>query len=140
MHIDTEIQENVLTVLKLRKELHRLSFLIHTMKKDSTKYDDVYNRQLEIRLILDKMGFKTGVSDNMSKLAIIVYMYEHPFEKITHKLFTTDEYLYYDINEDCIKDENQNVFETWVKEPCSYNGIMVRTEKHWEYGWKLYNE
>lgn len=134
-----DLSNQIFTVLELRSEFTKLSFLIHSIKKESKKYDEVYHTREDIRKKLNSMGFNPKVTDNMTKLNILVYMYEHPFSKVTHDLFDVNEYIYYDDNTDCIRDEHNNIFETW-DENSSYNGFMMRTSEHWENNWRLYKE
>lgn len=133
------IYQKVLLILDLKKEYAKLTFLIHSLEKEHKQYDDIHQKRQAIFDIYEKMGYSCFISDNMSKLNILVYMYEHPFEKVTHDLFAPNEYLFYDKDCDCIRDEYNNIFESWEEGRNIYNGFYVRTEERWEYGWHLYN-
>ena len=139
MSDESAIYQKLLLILELKKEYLKLSFLIHTLEKDHRQYDEIYEKREAIYKIYEAFGYSPFVNDNMGKLSILVYMYEHPFEKVTHDLFDVNEYLYYDDKCNCICDENGNIFEPWEEGRNIYNGFYVRTGEQWEYGWHLYD-
>ena len=67
------------------------------------------------------------------------YIYENPGSKVTHRLFLSGEYIFYDENTDSIRDEENNLFEDWRETDYSYNGILTRCTPVWQDGWSLYD-
>ena len=56
-------------------------------------------------------------------------------KKITHILFSSDEYIYNKNGK--IYDEAGYVFEDWITDGY-HNGIRIRTEQCWDTGWDFY--
>lgn len=136
------IIKTVKSILQMKQRLKNINILLYTIDKNERLYDNLYDEKLDILSALDECNYTGIISDNMSKLQILVYMYEHPYEKITHDSFNDYEYLYYDKTNDCIKDEHNNVFESWecYSKPYGYNGFLIRNTAKWDYGWKIYKE
>ena len=135
---NSAIYQKLLLILELKKEYIKLSFLIHTLQKDHRQYDELLEKRQIIYDMYKEFDYTPFVNDNMSKLNILVYMYEHPFAKVTHDLFDKHEYIYYDSDYNCIRDEYENVFESWEEGRNIYNGFYSRTGEQWDYGWHLY--
>ena len=137
---DDAIYQKVLFILDIKREYNKLAFLSHSLEKENRQYDELLAKRQAIYEIYGAMGYNMAVNDNMSKLNILVYMYEHPSVRVSHDLFDTNEYIYYDKECDCIKDEYGNIFESWEEGRNIYNGFYVRTGSRWEYGWHLYDK
>lgn len=137
---DDAIYQKVLFILDIKREYAKLTFLIHSLEKENRQYDELLAKRQAIYDIYGIMGYNMFVNDNMSKLNILVYMYEHPNVRISHDLFDDNEYIYYDKECDCIKDEYNNIFESWEEGRNIYNGFYARTGSRWDYGWHLYDK
>lgn len=63
----------------------------------------------------------------------------NPNEKITHRLFGPDEYLYGRNGK--VYDENEYLFEDWTSEGSGkHDGMRMRVGGNWENGWDLFKE
>ena len=74
----------------------------------------------------------------MTRSEMIAYIKAHPYNKISHRLFTDDEYIYAGWD-GCVYDENGNLFECWY-EPFNWFGIRERCGGQWEDGWYVKTE
>lgn len=70
----------------------------------------------------------------MTKSDIIAFLQQHPYVKITHNLFTKNEYIY-SREDGCVYDENDRLFEDWHS--VFYCGLRLRTADEWNRGWTL---
>lgn len=74
----------------------------------------------------------------MTRDEMIRFILDYPNVKITHHLFSGDEYIYRKQNGQSIWDENNYLFEDWVsKGPGQHNGIRMRIGGNWEDGWSV---
>ena len=73
----------------------------------------------------------------MTRTEMIGFVREHPLTKVTHTLFSKDEYIY-SKGDGCIYEEHGYLFEDWISERS--NGIRMRSGDLWETGWSLYEE
>ena len=78
-------------------------------------------------------------NNGMTIYGMLKYIYENPGSKVTHRLFLSGEYIFYDKNTDSIRDEENNLFEDWKETDYSYNGILTRCTPVWQDGWILYD-
>ena len=78
-------------------------------------------------------------NNGMTIYGMLKYIYENPGSKVTHRLFLSGEYIFYDKNTDSIRDEENNLFEDWKETDYSYNGILTRCTPVWQDGWSLYD-
>lgn len=78
-------------------------------------------------------------NNGMTIYGMLKYIYENPGSKVTHRLFLSGEYIFYDKNTDSIRDEENNLFEDWKETDYSYNGILTRCIPVWQDGWSLYD-
>lgn len=90
---------------------------------------------------LNTVTKKYTYNDNngMTIYGMLKYIYENPGSKVTHRLFLSGEYIFYDENTDSIRDEENNLFEDWRETDYSYNGILTRCTPVWQDGWSLYD-
>ena len=65
----------------------------------------------------------------MTRTEMLTFIRENPFVKITHRLFSKDEYIYG--NGIHIYEEHGYLFD---------EGILMRSGGLWETGWSLYEE
>lgn len=73
----------------------------------------------------------------MDRSTMIVFMEENPNVKITHWLFSDDEYIYQK-EDGKVYEENGYLFEDWYSEGAGqHNGIRMRNGGNWETGWKV---
>lgn len=73
----------------------------------------------------------------MDRSSMIELIKENPNVKITHWLFSDDEYIYQKDNGK-IYDENGYLFEDWYSEGAGqHNGIRMRKGGSWETGWEI---
>lgn len=72
---------------------------------------------------------------DMTKDTMIVFMNENPNVKITHDLFSEDEYIYQK-EDGKVYDENGYLFEDWYSDYI-HDGLRMRTNKCWENGWRV---
>ena len=72
----------------------------------------------------------------MTRTEMIAYIKANPYHKISHRLFSDDEYIYsgYD---GCVYDENGNLFEAWCDR---WDGIRERCDGPWEKDWYVKTE
>ena len=74
----------------------------------------------------------------MTKDQAIYFVLHHPYAKITHRLFASDEYLYSN-GDSIIYDENGYVFEDFYSDgPAARCGMRIRNEDFWWEGWYVY--
>ena len=73
----------------------------------------------------------------MTRTEMIGFARENPYVKITHYLFSKDEYIY-SKGDGCIYEEHDYLFEDWSSERS--NGMRMRSGGAWETGWSLYEE
>ena len=135
------IYDRVQEILKLRNRYFELVLLSHTVPFSDPKYDEIIHEKSTVSKQLNDLGFTDqGLDVNASMINILVYAYEHPNAPFTHRLFEPNEYLYYDPDTTYIKDEDGNVFETWV-EGQGYNGMIQRGyDDRYDMGWRTYNQ
>lgn len=90
---------------------------------------------------LNTVTEKYTYNDNngMTIYGMLKYIYENPGSKVTHRLFLSGEYIFYDENTDSIRDEENNLFEDWKETDYSYNGILTRCTPVWQDDWSLYD-
>ena len=69
----------------------------------------------------------------MTRTEMIAYIKANPYHKISHSLFSNDEYIYSGFD-GYVYDENGNLFEEWT-EPMRWDGIRERCGGAWEDGW-----
>jgi hypothetical protein len=75
----------------------------------------------------------------MTKDQAIDYMLQNPYRKVTHRLFSSDEYLY-SRGDGIIYDEADYVFEDfWSDGPAARCGMRIRSEEFWLTGWRALN-
>ena len=67
---------------------------------------------------------------------MIQFMKENLYVKITHPLFSDNEYIFQK-EDGKIYDENGNIFEDWQSDIS--NGLRLRCSKNWKDGWKVLN-
>jgi hypothetical protein len=135
--LNKQIREDLSTILYLRKKIMDLYLLSHTLPKESRKYDEVIEEKVEAFEKLNQFNVNTTITASNSMLTILVWMYEHPYSKVTHPLFEKNEFIFFDSEENVIKDEKGRLFEDWDENSTSYNGIMIRTAEAWKTGWRL---
>lgn len=70
----------------------------------------------------------------MTREEMIKYAMEHPFARISHKLFNKDEWLYTD-GGTFFYDENGYLFEDWSQANLLHNGLRSRNDGSWLNGW-----
>lgn len=73
----------------------------------------------------------------MTRTEMIGFARENPYVKITHYLFSKDEYIY-SKGDGCIYEEHGYLFEDFTSN-CN-SGIRMRSGDLWEKGWYLYEE
>lgn len=72
-----------------------------------------------------------------SREQAIYRLKNHPNEKITHRLFGPDEYIY--SKDGKVYDEDGYLFEDWISEGLGqHNGMRMRAGDSFEDGWSLY--
>jgi hypothetical protein len=135
----TNLYETIQDIIELRVRYYDLIMLSHLVHNDKKAFDDIIREKAEITEKLNEYNFSECIDENTSMVNILVFAYEHPGVGITHNLFDDNEFIYYDINDDVVKDENGNVFETWVPGK-GYNGLITRyQDERWQNGWRVYN-
>lgn len=75
----------------------------------------------------------------MTRTEMIEFIKENPYVHITHDLFSTDEYIYSDID-GLVWDEKGYLFENWDSVTDMWsgnNGIRMRIGGSWENGWHI---
>lgn len=73
----------------------------------------------------------------MNRNEMIVFIKESPFARVTHPLFSADEYIYCGFD-GRVYDENGYLFEDWYSEgPGRWAGIRERVGGYWEEDWKV---
>lgn len=83
----------------------------------------------------------TAVAKDMTRDEMIAFIKSNPGVKITHRFFSSNEYIYSKNNRD-VYDELGYLFEDWYS-PNSHNGIRIRNGHEniqWETGWSVYSE
>lgn len=138
--MNSQIREDLSNILYLRKKIMNLYLLSHTLPKESKKYDEIIEEKHEMYEALKEYSllFNPTITASNSLLTILVWMYEHPYSKVTHSLFAENEFIFFDKEDNMIKDEAGHIFEDWDENSTSYNGIMMRaTDDVWLTGWKL---
>lgn len=78
----------------------------------------------------------------MTRNEMIAYMKANPYNKISHNLFSDDEYIYAGWD-GYVYDENGYLFEDWdsmVDKWSGHNGIRLRDGEMWEDGWYVKTE
>lgn len=73
----------------------------------------------------------------MTRTEMIGFIRENPNVKITHTLFSKDEYIY-SKEDGKVYEEHNYLFEDFVSERS--NGLRMRSGGLWEHGWSLYEE
>lgn len=59
-------------------------------------------------------------------------------QKITHRLFGSNEYIYGKNGK--VYDENNYLFEDWTSEGVGkHDGVRMRVDGPWEAGWSIYS-
>lgn len=71
----------------------------------------------------------------MTREEMIEFIKANPGVKVTHELFSADEYLY-TAGIGNVYDENGYLFEDWHSP--FHNGLRMRTGGSWENGWQIY--
>lgn len=71
----------------------------------------------------------------MTRTEMIGYIRENPYIKITHSLFSKDEYIY-SKGDGHVYEEHGYLFEDFTSERS--NGLRMRSGGLWETGWSLY--
>ena len=75
-----------------------------------------------------------------SRTLAVQILQENPFIKITHHLFSPDEYLFCDAKGK-VRDENNYLFEDWVSTGINrHDGVRQRLGGSWETGWTIKEE
>lgn len=75
----------------------------------------------------------------LSREAAIDVLENKPNQKITHKFFDSNEYIY--SKDGVVYDEQGYLFEDWVSDGTGkHDGIRARVGGAWEDGWSLYEE
>ena len=72
----------------------------------------------------------------MTRTEMIEFIKENPNVKITHDLFTPDEYIY-SLPNGIVYTEEDYLFEDWM-DGSYYCGIRMRKGDLWEDRWSLY--
>lgn len=76
----------------------------------------------------------------MDRSVMVVFMQENPNVKITHSLFSNNEYIYQK-EDGKVYDENGYLFEDWYSEGIGqHNGIRMRIGGNWDDGWEVIND
>ena len=70
----------------------------------------------------------------MNRETMIEFIKENTYIKITHPLFSNNEYIFQK-EDGKIYDENGNIFEDWGSDIC--NGIRLRCGGLWEDNWHV---
>ena len=73
----------------------------------------------------------------MTRTEMIGFARENPLVKITHPLFSKDEYIY-GKGDGKVYEEHDYLFEDFTSE--RHNGLRMRSGGAWETGWSLYEE
>jgi hypothetical protein len=73
----------------------------------------------------------------MTRTEMIGFIRENPYVKITHTLFSKDEYIY-SKGDGRVYEEHDYLFEDFISERS--NGLRMRTGGLWDNGWSLYEE
>lgn len=73
----------------------------------------------------------------MTKTEIIDFMRENEGIKVTHFLFTPEEYLY--MKNGVVYSEEGYIFEDFYSEH-RCDGLRIRSGNMWQNGWKLWRE
>ena len=73
----------------------------------------------------------------MTRKEMIGFIMINPNVKVTHRLFSKDEYIYSNGN-GCVYEEHGYPFEDFISKDC--NGIRARSGGAWENGWSLYKD
>lgn len=76
------------------------------------------------------------MTDIMSKKQMIDFIRANPNIKVTHILFTANEYIYYSNGK--VFDENGYIFDDFQTD--LYDGLRTRCGGVWESGWSIYYE
>lgn len=73
----------------------------------------------------------------MTRSEMIIYIVNHPYEKVRHRLLGNGKYLYSNIA-GSIFDETDHIFEDWFTK--SNNGLRLRSNDNWIDGWYILDE
>lgn len=77
-------------------------------------------------------------ANTMTRLQMIKFIHENPNVRITHFLFSENEFIY-SVESGEVYDENGYLFEDWNWD-CNRDGIRMRQGGYWEDGWSLWKE
>lgn len=73
----------------------------------------------------------------MDRAEMIVFIKKTPFARVTHPLFSDDEYIYCGFDRN-VYDENGYLFEDWYSDgPGRHAGIRERVGGRWESDWTV---
>lgn len=78
-------------------------------------------------------SLKNLTTNSMTREQMIEYAKENPGVKISHQLFSDDEFLY--TNGFAFYDENGRLFESWKSSDNCATGLRMRNEGSWLNGW-----
>lgn len=70
----------------------------------------------------------------ISRVEMIAALTSRPNVKVSHRLFTPDEYLYLGVDGN-VYDENDYLFDDWTTPAIC--GLRMRTGGSWETGWYI---
>ena len=70
----------------------------------------------------------------MTRSEMIIYIVNHPYEKVSHPLFKDGKYLYSN-NAGLVFDETDHIFEDWFTK--SNKGLRLQTNDTWNDGWYI---
>lgn len=97
---------------------------------------DELERLYKIAVELRK-EFGEDESETYSRDWAIEILRKCPGIRITHKSFDRNEYIYTELIDGLVYDENHYLFEDWDGD---HDGMRHRVGDSWEEGWMLYNE
>lgn len=115
----------------LRHDLNRL--IKRKNKTIITNKPDIFASKF-IKNTIDKGIYALINTNNMSRLELVIFLNFNPDIKISHWLFESGEYIWYDECKGVIKDKDNNIFEDWSSEN-ECNGIRIRDTDSWLSGW-----
>ena len=97
---------------------------------------DALERLYKIAVELRK-EFGEDESETYSREWALEKLRKYPGIRITHKSFDRNEYIYTELVDGLVYDENHYLFEDWDGD---HDGMRRRVGDSWEKGWMLYNE